>query len=122
LFAGDVTLWRTFWLIAIPLAIIWDVSGGCILTGCEIQSFGPRTDSFIAGLLIALFALSNVGVAVVSVAIWRSSSKRPREACWERLLAFSAKLYAALTGSTAVIILLVSLYGLLPNHLGIGTR
>jgi hypothetical protein len=113
LFAGNVALWRTFWLIAIPLAVIWDVSGGCILTGCEIQSLGPRGALFIAGFLVALFTLSNLGIAFVSVAIWRSSSKRRRDVWWERLLAFSAKSYATLTGAAAAVILLVILYGLL---------
>lgn len=113
LFAGDVTLWRTFWLIAIPLAIIWDVSGGCMLAGCGMQSPGPRAGSFIAGFLIVLFTLSNAGIAFVSVALWRSSSRQRRELWWERLLAFGAKSYAAVTGSAAAVMLLVILYGLL---------
>ena len=113
LFAGDVTLWCTLWLIATPLAIFWDVNGGCILTGCKFQLVASRVDLIITGFLIGLFALSNVGVAAVSVAIWHGSSKQRREVWWERLLAFGVKLYAALTGSAAFVILLVILYDLI---------
>lgn len=110
LFTGDITLWCTLWLVTTPLVIIWDVSGICILTRCRTQSHGSRADLFITGFLIALFALSNVGVAVVSGAIWRNSSKLRRDVWRGRLLAFSAKLYAALTGSGAIVILLFILY------------
>ena len=113
LFTGRVTLWITFWLIGIPLAAVWDVSGGCILAGCGMRPIGPLVDLIIAGLLIALFTLSSMGVAFVSVAIWRSASTRRRAIWWERLFAFSAKAYAALTGATAFIVLLAILYGLL---------
>ncbi len=113
LFAGRVALWITFWLIGIPLAAVWDVSGGCILAGCGMQSLGPRVDLLIAGLLIVLFTLSSVGVAFVSVAIWRSASKPRRAVWWERLLALSTKVYAVLTGATAFVVLLAILYGLL---------
>lgn len=112
LFAGDVALWFTFWLIAIPLAIIWDVSGGCILAGCGMQSPESRATSFIAEFLIVLFTLSNVGIAFASVALWRSSSRQRRDARWERLLALIAKLYAALSGSAAAVMLLVIVYSL----------
>lgn len=113
LFTGRVALWITFWLIGIPLAIVWDVSGGCILAGCGAQSFGPRVNLIIAGLSVALFTLSSVGVGVASVAIWRSASTHRRAIWWERLLEFSAKAYAALTGAIAFLVLLAIMYALL---------
>ena len=117
LVSGRVALWVTFWLIGIPLAIVWDVTGGCILVGCGMQSVGPRIDLFIARLLIALFTLSSVGVGLASVAIWRSASTHQRIKWWEGLLVFSAKLYAALTGTTAFVVLIAILYGLLHHGL-----
>ena len=113
LFAGRVALWITFWLIGIPLAIVWDVSGGCIVAGCGAQSLGPRVNLFIAGLSVALFTLSSVGVGVASVVIWRSASTYRRDIWWKRLLEFSAKAYAALTGATAFLVLSAILYALL---------
>ena len=113
LFTGRVALWITFWLIGIPLAIVWDVSGGCILAGCGTQSFGPRVNLIIAGLSVALFTLSSVGVGVASVAIWRSASTHRRAIWWERLLEFSAKAYAALTGAIAFLVLSAIMYALL---------
>jgi hypothetical protein len=113
LFAGRVALWITFWLIGIPLAVVWDVSGGCILAECGVQSLGPRVDLLIPGLSIALFTLSSIGVGFASVAIWRSASTHRRAIWWERLLAFSAKAYAGLTGAIAILVLSAILYVLL---------
>ena len=31
--AGDVALWRAFWLIGVPLALVWDLTGLSMLTG-----------------------------------------------------------------------------------------
>jgi len=113
LFAGRVSLWITFWLIGIPLAAVWDVSGGCIFAECGISSLGPLLNLFFARLLMALFALSNVGVAFISVAIWRSASRHRRAVWLETLLAFSAKVYAVLTGVTAFAVLIAIVYGIL---------
>lgn len=118
LLAGHVPLRITFWLIGIPLAAVWDVSGGCILAGCGVRPIGPQVDQFIAGFLILLFTLSSMGVAFVSVAIWRSASTGRRAVWWERLLAFSAKTYAALSAATAFVVLLAILYGFL--HYAVG--
>lgn len=113
LFTGRVPLWITFWLIGIPFAVVWDLSGGCMLAGCGAQSFGPRVNLIIEGLSAAFFTLSSVGVGVASVAIWRSASTHRRATWWERLLEFSAKVYAALTGAITFLVLSAILYALL---------
>jgi len=102
--AGDIALWCAFWLIGLPLAVIWNVSGLCTVVGCGIQepSFG--------GFLLALFTLSSIAMPFASVAIWRSASRYPRRTWGRTLLAFGAKLWAAVWGSLAVIGLLVILY------------
>jgi hypothetical protein len=102
--AGQIALWRAFWLIGIPLAIIWDVSGTCTAVGCGIQE--PIT----AGFLLAVFTLSSVIIPLVSVAIWRSASRYPRQAWWHTVFAIGAKLSAAVSGVLATIGLLVVLY------------
>jgi hypothetical protein len=101
---GDIALWRTFWLIGTPLALIWDVTGACMVLG-----FGVG-EPFIAGFIIALFTLSSAAIPLVSVAIWRSSSNYPREAWWQGLLTFGAKLCAALSGLAAALSVLGLLY------------
>jgi hypothetical protein len=101
---GQIALWRAFWLIGIPLAIIWDVSGTCTAVGCGVQE--PIT----AGFLLAVFTLSSVIIPLVSVAIWRSASKYPRQAWWHTVFAIGAKLSAAVSGVLATIGLLVVLY------------
>jgi hypothetical protein len=101
---GDIALGLTFWLIGLPLALVWDASGTCTVVGCGIQ------DPLIGVFLLALFALSTVAIPFVSVAIWRSSSKYPRVLWWQKLLAFGAKLCAALSGALAIIGFLVLLY------------
>ena len=101
---GDIALWCAFWLIGTPLVLVWDVSGGCTIVGCGIQ------DPFIAVFLLVLFALSSVAIVFVSVAIWRSSSRYPREVWWQGLLAVGAKLCAVLSGFAAAVSVLVILY------------
>jgi hypothetical protein len=101
---GQVALWCTFWLIGAPLALVWDVSGGCTVLGCGID------EPSIAFFLLALFALSSVAIVFVSVAIWRSSSRYPRQAWWQTLVALGAKICAVLSGLAAVVSVLVILY------------
>jgi hypothetical protein len=101
---GQVALWCVFWLIGTPLAVLWDVSGTCTAVGCGIQ------DPIIAGFLLVLFTLSSATIPFVSVAIWRSASKYPRQARWHTVLAVGAKLSAAVSGLLATIGLLVVLY------------
>ena len=91
-------------MIGIPLAIVWDVSGICTAVGCGVQE--PIT----AGFLLLLFTLSSAIIPLVSVAIWRSASKYPRQAWWHTVFAIGAKLSAAVSGVLATIGLLVVLY------------
>jgi hypothetical protein len=102
--SGDIALWFTFWLVGTPLALVWDVSGGCMVAGCGIG------EPVIAGFFIVLFTLSSLAVVFASVAIWRSSSKYPREVWWQWLVAISAKLCAVLSGLAAAASFLAVLY------------
>ena|ERR1700730_521287 len=104
LVSGQIALWRAFWLIGVPLAFVWDVSGTCTAVGCGIQ------EPTIAGFLLVLFTLSSVVIPLVSIAIWRSASKYPRQAWWQTVFAIGAKLSAAVSGVLATIGLLVVLY------------
>jgi hypothetical protein len=101
---GQIALWCTFWLIGTPLALVWDASGACIVTGCGIEQ------PLIAGLIIALFALASVALPVAAVMIWRSSSNYPRETWRQTFLAIGAKLCAAISGLMAGLSVLGLLY------------
>jgi hypothetical protein len=101
---GQIALWCTFWLIGIPLALLWDMSGVCTAVGCGIQQL------IFEWFLLVLFVLTSIAIPFASVAIWRSASRYPREAWWRTLLAIGAKLSAAVSGLLAVIGLLVVLY------------
>lgn len=101
---GDIALWCAFWLIGTPLAILWDLSGGCMLLGCGVG------EPYVAILLIVLFTLSSVALVFAAVAIWRSSSKYPREAWWQSVAAVGAKICAVLSGLAAAISFLAVLY------------
>jgi hypothetical protein len=101
---GDVALWRTFWLIGTPLAVVWDITGLSMLTG-----FGVG-EPLVATLIIAVFTLSSAAIPFVGVGIWRSASRYPREAWWKHLLAWSAKLSAVVSGLAAAVSFCVVLY------------
>jgi hypothetical protein len=101
---GHIALWCAFWLIGIPLALVWDASGACMVAGCGVQ------EPLIAGIIIALFTLSSAALPFVAVAIWRSSSNYPRERWWQGCLAIGAKFCAALSGLAAALSLLGVLY------------
>ena len=101
---GQIALWRTFWLIGTPLALVWDVSGACMVTGCGVE------EPLIAGFIIALFTLASVTTPFAAVAIWRSSSNYPRAAWWQTLVAIGAKLCAAFSGLVAALSVLGLLY------------
>lgn len=104
LVTGQIALWCTFWLIGIPLALLWDLSGVCTIVGCGIQ------DPTAGALLLALFAVSSIAIPFVSFAIWRSSSKYPQKTWWQTGLALAAKLCAVVSGLMAVTGLAVLLY------------
>jgi len=101
---GQIALWCTFWLIGTPLALVWDASGACMVTGCGIR------EPSIAELIIALFALASLAIPFAAVAIWRSASNYPRETWWHTLLAIGAKLCAAFSGLVAALSILGLLY------------
>ena len=101
---GQVALWCTFWLIGIPLALLWDASGACTVVGCGIS------DPTAGALLLALFAISSIAIPFVSFAIWRSSSNYPQKKRWRTALALGAKLCAVFSALLALIGLAVLLY------------
>ncbi len=102
--AGNIALWCVFWLIGIPLAVLWDVSGLCTVVGCGIQ------DPTVGMILLVLFTVSSVVIPLVSVAIWRSATNYPRPTWRQTALAIGAKLCAAVSALIAVIGFLVVLY------------
>ncbi len=101
---GDIALWRTFWLIGTPLALVWDLSGLSMLAGYGVG------EPAIAGFIVAVFTLSSAALPSVAVAIWRSASQYPREAWWQSPLAIGAKLCAAISGLVAGLSFLTVLY------------
>jgi hypothetical protein len=101
---GQIALWCVFWLIGFPLSLVWDVSGGCMVTGCGIQEL------WIVVFVIALFTLSSIAIVFVSVAIWRSASNYPRDAWWKTPVAILAKLCAAFSALVATASFLVFVY------------
>jgi hypothetical protein len=104
LMTGQVALWGTFWLVGIPLALVWDVSGVCTVVGCGIQ------DTTVAAILLALFAFSSIAIPFASFAIWQSSSKYAQKTWRHTVLALAAKLCAVMSGLLAVTGLAVLLY------------
>jgi hypothetical protein len=104
LMSGRLALWCTFWLLGIPLALVWYVSGLCPVVGCGIE------DPTIGGFLLALFGVASVAIPFVSFAIWRSSSNYPQKTRWRTALALAAKLCAVLSALLALIGLAVLLY------------
>jgi hypothetical protein len=101
---GQVALWHAFWLIGAPLTFLWCVSGTCTVVGCGIQ------EPAIEGVLLALFALLSVVIPFLSISIWRSASKYPRQTWPQTLLATGAKVCVTVFGILALIGLGVLLY------------
>jgi hypothetical protein len=101
---GQVALWCVFWLIGTPLVLIWYLGGVCTVVGCGIG------DTTVAAILLALFALSSIAIPFVSIGLWRSASKYPRQTWSQTLLAISAKLCAVVSSLLAVTGLAVLLY------------
>jgi hypothetical protein len=104
LVTGQIALWRTFWLIGVPLALVWDLSGACMVLGVGVE------DLFLAGFVIALFTLASAALPLVAVAIWRSASNYPRDRWWRTPLAIGAKACAAWSGLTGALSLLGVFY------------
>ena len=55
---GDVALWRVFWLIGMPLAVLWDVTGLSMLTGYGVEQ--PAVAILIILLFTAIFATISI--------------------------------------------------------------
>ncbi len=92
---GEVALWRTFWLLGTPLALLWDVTGICMVLGIGVEQ------PILTGLIIALFSLASLTIPFAALAIWRSASNYPREAWWHTPVAWAAKLSAVFSGVAA---------------------
>jgi hypothetical protein len=101
---GQVALWRTFWLLGTPLALVWDVTGICMVFGFGVE------EPYLAGFIIALFVVVSLATPFAAVAIWRSASNYPRETWWHTLLAIGAKLCAAVSGLVGVLSVVGLLY------------
>lgn len=101
---GQIALWCVFWLIGTPLTLMWYVGGVCTVVGCGIG------DTTVAAILLALFAISSIAIPFVSVALWRSASKYPRQTWSQTFLAISAKFCAVVSSLLAVTGLTVLLY------------
>lgn len=104
LLAGNVALWLTFWLIGLPLSLVLDASGTCMVLGCGI------TEQWLIYTVIALFAAAAFAVVLAAIAIWRSASNYPRKAWWDTALAIGAKLCAAFSIFAAGLSFLAVLY------------
>ena len=104
LMSGQIALWRVFWLIGSPLTVLWYLGGVCTAVGCGIQ------EPTAGAIVLALFALSSIAIPFVSVGLWRSASKYPRQTWSQTLLAIGAKLCAVVSGLLALIGLAVLLY------------
>jgi hypothetical protein len=104
LMTGQIALWCVFWLIGTPLTLVWYFGGVCTVVGCGIQ------DTTVATILLALFALSTIAIPFVSIGLWRSASKYPRQTWSQTFLAIGAKLCAVVSGLLAVTGLAVLLY------------
>jgi hypothetical protein len=101
---GQIPLWRTFWLIGTPLALVWDITGACMVLGFGVEELS------VAGFVIALFALASLALPFVAFAIWRSASNYPRETWWQSSLAIAAKSCAAFSGLLGVLSVIGLLY------------
>lgn len=104
LWRGDVALWRTFWLIGTPLALLWDVTGVCMVFGFGVENLS------LTEAIIALFVFATLATPFASVAIWRSASNYPRKTRWHTAFAWGAKLCAAFTGLVAALSVVGLLY------------
>jgi hypothetical protein len=101
---GQIALWRAFWLIGTPLALLWDVTGACMVLGFGVEA------PFFAGFVIALFTLASLALPFVAFAIWRSATNYPRETWWQTPLAIGAKLCAVFSGLLGVLSVIGLLY------------
>jgi hypothetical protein len=104
LVTGDIALWRLFWLIGLPLGILWDVTGLCMVLGIGVEQ------PLVAGLIIGLFTLASIAMPFVALGTWRSASNYPRQAWWQTPLAWAAKACAVGSGLIGVLSVIGLLY------------
>jgi hypothetical protein len=101
---GQIALWRAFWLIGTPLALLWDVTGAYMVFGFGVE------EPVLAGSIIVLFTLASLALPFVAFAIWRSATNYPRETWWQSSLAIAAKSCAAFSGLLGVLSVIGLLY------------
>jgi hypothetical protein len=102
--AGEIALCSAFWLIALPLVIVWHLTGTCTLVGCGFE------DPAAGAVLLAAFALSSVAIPLASLAVWRSAARYPHDARRQKLVVLGARIFAGLTAAMAIIAVLTILY------------
>jgi hypothetical protein len=100
--AGDIALWRVFWLMGLPLSLIWDAS---LASMAMLHEELPVTAT-----IIALFTLASLAFPLVAWGTWRSASNYPRKAWWHNLLAWGAKACAAGLGLIGVLSIIGLIY------------
>jgi hypothetical protein len=101
---GDIALWRVFWLLGLPLSLIWDVTLLCMAMGWGHEQ------PVATIIIIALFVLASFALPLVAWGAWRSASNYPRKAWWHTLLAWSAKACAAFLGLIGVLSIIGLIY------------
>jgi hypothetical protein len=97
LVTGKIALWVTFWLIATPISIVWDLTGLAMLTGYGVGE--PAT----AVALLVVFVLACIAAVFCAVAVWRSSSNYPRQVWRQWVIVIAAKLCAVICGLSATV-------------------
>jgi len=101
---GDVALWRVFWLIGIPLALVWDITGLSMLTGYGVEQ------PLVAVVIGVSFTAASVALPFIAWAIWRSAARYPKDVWWRHALAWAARSSAVISGLAAGLSLLAVLY------------
>jgi hypothetical protein len=100
-----IPLRRLIWLTSFPAFLIWDVSGGCMLTACAAQL---TSNGIIEPLLGLAFTVSSVAMALLSIAIWRASARqRETRSLWCRI---GARAYAIATGFCGIVSLVALMW------------
>jgi hypothetical protein len=90
--AGDIALWRVFWLIGTPLALVWDLTGAAMVFGTG------ATGPVLTAAIIAIFTLATLALPFVAFATWRSATNYPRGTWSRTALAWAAKVAAVVSG------------------------
>lgn len=94
--AGELPLWRVFWLIGTPLALVWDLTGAAMVFGTG------ATGPVLTIAIIAIFTLATLALPFIAFATWRSATNYPRGTLMRTALAWAAKAAAVITGLIGV--------------------